>query len=90
MQNFDANPNYGRRRRFGSPRQPDRLQPQRDLTACVANTSSALAKAWTFATTVAPSPCRCAIQLGSLYDSHTLPAASCYTNAFNGRSMATD
>src|SRR4029077_16634274 len=34
-----------------------------------------------------PSPCRWTIQLGSLYESHVLPAASCQTSAFNGRSI---
>src|SRR5436305_9744239 len=34
-------------------------------------------------------PCRCAIQLGSLYDSHVVPDASSQTSAFNGRSIPT-
>src|SRR5438132_12768391 len=32
-------------------------------------------------------PCRCAIQLGSLYDSHVVPDASSQTSAFNGKSI---
>ena len=39
---------------------------QLDCAACAANAASAAASAWTFAVTAAPSPCRCAIQLGSL------------------------
>jgi len=39
---------------------------QPDCAACAANAASAAASAWTFAVTTAPSPCRCAIQLGSL------------------------
>src|SRR6266436_4818683 len=34
-------------------------------------------------------PCRRAIQLGSLYESHVLPVASFQTSAFNGRSIPT-
>src|SRR5882724_12579186 len=34
-------------------------------------------------------PCRRAIQLSSLYDSHVVPDASSQTSAFNGRSIPT-
>src|SRR5262245_210416 len=43
--------------------------------------------ALTAASTSWLTPCRCASHLGSLYDSHVVPAASCHTSAFNGRSM---
>ena len=34
-------------------------------------------------------PCRCAIQPGSLYEIQVLPATSCQTSTFNGRSIPT-
>jgi hypothetical protein len=46
--------------------------------------SAAVNLSTTFALT--PRPCRCTIQLGSLYESQVLPSASCQTSAFNGRS----
>jgi len=45
-------------------------------SAILATTGSALAI-----------PCRCAIQLGSLYEIHVLPTEFCQTSAFNGRSI---
>src|SRR5262245_36258908 len=59
------------------------------VVADFAVAASAAAIALTAGSVSWPSPCRFASQLGSLYESHVLPDASCQTNAFSGRSIPT-
>src|SRR6202011_4141383 len=58
-----------------------------DVVAVLAIAASAAAMAATGVSTSWPTPCGFASQLGSLYESHVLPDASCQTSAFNGRSI---
>ena len=60
-------------------------EPLPDTVAAFATAASAAVMAFTASST--SRPCRFASQLGSLYESHVTPEASCQTNAFSGRSM---
>src|SRR6267142_6461497 len=68
-------------------RQVNCVRLNQPFVAALAIALSAAAILLTTGSALAPTPCRCAIQPGSLYESHVVPAESCQTSAFNGRSI---